>query len=87
MKVRFIIAMAIGAFISMIFPSAWAGWELPGMIAALLTGPNSSNILVLVIVWAVNAWLPLQSSSPSHRKPRIGAAYELVTDDSASRRL
>jgi len=55
MKVRFIIAMAIGAFISMIFPSAWAGWELPGMIAALLTGPNSSNILVLVIIWAVNA--------------------------------
>jgi hypothetical protein len=37
------------------FPSAWAGWELPGMIAALLTGPDSSNILVFVIIWAVNA--------------------------------
>ena len=55
MKARFIIAMAIGAFISMIFPSAWAGLELPGMIAALLTGPDSSNISVLVIMWALNA--------------------------------
>jgi hypothetical protein len=62
MKARLIIAMAIGAFISMIFlavPSMrdgtnpWASLELAGMIAALLMGPDSS--LSLVIFGTVNA--------------------------------
>ena len=64
MKARLIIAMAMGAFISMIFlaipsmrdgTSSWADLELPGMIAALLMGPDSSGILSLVIFGTVNA--------------------------------
>ena len=64
MKARLIIAMAIGAFISMIFlaipsmrdgTSAWASLEHPGMAAALLMGPDSSDILALVIFGTVNA--------------------------------
>jgi hypothetical protein len=64
MRARLIIAMAIGAFISMIFltipsmrdgTSSWASLELPGMIAALLAGPDSSDILSLVIMGTVNA--------------------------------
>ena len=52
------------AFISMIFlaipsmrdgTSSWADLELPGMIAALLMGPDSSGILSLVIFGTVNA--------------------------------
>jgi hypothetical protein len=64
MKARLIIAMAIGAAISTIFlaipsmrngTSPWADLELPGMIAALLAGPGSSDILSLVIMGTVNA--------------------------------
>jgi hypothetical protein len=64
MKARLIIAMAIGALISMIFlaipslrngTSAWAFLELPGMIAVLLAGPISSDNLLLALAWAVNA--------------------------------
>ena len=64
MKARLIIAMAIGALISMIFlavpslrdgTSAWAFLELPGMIAVLLAGPPSSDILFSALAWAVNA--------------------------------
>jgi hypothetical protein len=54
MKARLIIAMAIGALISMIFlaipslrngTSAWAFLELPGMIAVLLAGPVRHLVL------------------------------------------
>ena len=64
MRARLIIALAIGASISMIFlaipsmrdgTSSWASLELPGMAAALLMGPDSSDILSLVIFGTVNA--------------------------------
>jgi hypothetical protein len=64
MKAKLIIAMAIGALISMIFlavpslrdgTSAWAFLELPGMIAVLLAGPPRSDILFSALAWAVNA--------------------------------
>jgi hypothetical protein len=64
MSARLIIAMAIGALISTIFlaipsmrsgTSAWAFLELPGMIAVLLAGPASSDILFSALAWAVNA--------------------------------
>jgi hypothetical protein len=68
MKARLIIAMAIGALISMIFlavpslrdgTSPWASLELPGMVAALLVwgthGIGGSDILAMAVMWAVNA--------------------------------
>ena len=64
MKARLIIAMAIGALIAMIFlavpslrdgTSPWAFLELPGMIAVLLAGPPSSDVLFSALAWAVNA--------------------------------
>ena len=68
MKARLIIAMAIGALISMIFlavpslrdgTSPWAYLELPGIVAVLLVwgthGGGGSDILALAVVWAVNA--------------------------------
>ena len=68
MKARLIIAMAIGALISMIFlavpslrdgTSRWADLELPGIVAALLVwgtyGGGGSDILALAVMWAVNA--------------------------------
>jgi hypothetical protein len=68
MKARLIIAMAIGALISMIFlavpslrdgTSPWASLELPGIVAVLLVwgtqGGGGSDVLALAVVWAVNA--------------------------------
>jgi hypothetical protein len=64
MKARLIIAMAIGALISTIFlaipslrdgTSPWASLELPGMIAVVLAGPVSSDILLSALAWTVNA--------------------------------
>jgi hypothetical protein len=64
MKARLIIAMAIGALISMIFLavpslrngiSAWAFLEFPGMVAVFLAGPFRSDILFSALAWAVNA--------------------------------
>jgi hypothetical protein len=35
--------------------SEWSGLELPGMIAVLLAGPSSSDILLSALAWSVNA--------------------------------
>jgi hypothetical protein len=64
MKRMLSIAIGIGFLISTIFmaipsmrdgTSNWADLELPGMIAVLLAGPISSDILLLALAWAVNA--------------------------------
>jgi len=68
MKARLIIAMAVGAFISIVLlamPSvrhgsdAWGYLGAPGIVAIMLIwgphGPVPSDILALALVWAVNA--------------------------------
>ena len=69
MKRRHIIAIAIGALVSMILlaipsgrhgTSAWAYLEAPGIIAIMLVwGPHgpAPDILSLAVAWAVNAIL------------------------------